>query len=126
MWLITASPCALILATPLVYVSGLSVAAAHGVLLKGGRTLDALAVCNGVAFDKTGTLTTGTPVLQRWEEVANGSQEDVSQEMDPIAYAASLGQLSVHPVSRAMTAALPQHKKTFQASLGAKQPSREV
>ena len=68
--------CRLILATPLVYVSGLSVAAANGVLLKGGRTLDALAVCNGVAFDKTGTLTSGAPVLQTWEELANGSHED--------------------------------------------------
>jgi len=111
-WLITASPCALILATPLVYVSGLSVAAANGVLLKGGRTLDALAVATGVAFDKTGTLTAGTPILQSMEEI--GSSTEVVDPLDPLPLAASLGQLSVHPVSRAMVAALPDDKKTYQ------------
>lgn len=111
-WLITASPCALILATPLVYVSGLSVAAANGVLLKGGRTLDALAVANGVAFDKTGTLTTGSPVLQSVEEI--GSSAHSAKELDPLPFAASLGQLSVHPVSRAMVAALPIDQPTYQ------------
>lgn len=110
-WLITASPCALILATPLVYVSGLSVAAANGVLLKGGRTLDALAVANGVAFDKTGTLTTGTPVLQSVEEIGSAHS---GKELDPLPFAASLGQLSVHPVSRAMVAALPVDQATYQ------------
>lgn len=115
-WLITASPCALILATPLVYVSGLSVAAANGVLLKGGRTLDALAVASGVAFDKTGTLTSGTPVLQDVEEIRAqeaGGTKAVKDE-EPLRYAASLGQLSVHPVSRAVTAALPEGQRTYQ------------
>eukprot|EP00971_Amphidinium_carterae_P119488 2366808-Amphidinium_carterae.1 len=64
-WLITASPCALLLATPLVYVATISMAASNGVLLKGGRVLDALSLANGVAFDKTGTITTGAPELQR-------------------------------------------------------------
>ncbi|CAK0833777.1 unnamed protein product [Prorocentrum cordatum] len=76
-WLITASPCALVLATPLVYplapyVSGLSAAASHGILLKGGRTLDALATVSGFAFDKTGTITTGAPELQRVELLGGG------------------------------------------------------
>jgi heavy metal translocating P-type ATPase len=58
-FLIAASPCALIIATPTAYLSAISVSARKGVLLKGGITLDALASCSVIAFDKTGTLTTG-------------------------------------------------------------------
>lgn len=58
-FLIAASPCALIIATPTAYLSAISACARKGVLLKGGVTLDAFAECKTVAFDKTGTLTTG-------------------------------------------------------------------
>jgi heavy metal translocating P-type ATPase len=58
-FLIAASPCALIIATPTAYLSAISACAKKGILLKGGITLDALASCTLIAFDKTGTLTTG-------------------------------------------------------------------
>lgn len=58
-FLIAASPCALIIATPTAYLSAISASARKGILLKGGITLDALASCTVIAFDKTGTLTTG-------------------------------------------------------------------
>jgi Zn2+/Cd2+-exporting ATPase len=58
-FLIAASPCALIIATPTAYLSAISASARKGILLKGGITLDALASCKIIAFDKTGTLTTG-------------------------------------------------------------------
>eukprot|EP00928_Gymnodinium_smaydae_P043965 TRINITY_DN29366_c0_g2_i1.p1 TRINITY_DN29366_c0_g2~~TRINITY_DN29366_c0_g2_i1.p1 ORF type:complete len:897 (-),score=75.17 TRINITY_DN29366_c0_g2_i1:121-2811(-) len=102
-WLITASPCALILATPLVYVSGLSVAAANGVLLKGGRTLDALAASNGLAFDKTGTLTVGAPSLVRIEDLAISDSETAADSRQlALLVASALGRLSVHPVAKAL------------------------
>ncbi|CAE8587611.1 unnamed protein product [Polarella glacialis] len=136
-WLITASPCALILATPLVYVSGLSVAASKGVLLKGGRTLDALASASGIAFDKTGTLTSGSPALTLIEEVTleetqetsrslpeaatnATAQEQIAQDslknQQALVLAASLGRLSVHPVSRALAAAAPPGMKQSEVS----------
>src|SRR5690606_21379873 len=58
-FLIAASPCALIIALPIAYLSAISVCARNGILMKGGVTLDALASCKAMAFDKTGTLTTG-------------------------------------------------------------------
>lgn len=58
-FLIAASPCALIIATPTAYLSAISSCARKGILLKGGVILDALTSCHTVAFDKTGTLTTG-------------------------------------------------------------------
>jgi heavy metal translocating P-type ATPase len=58
-FLIAASPCALIIATPTAYLSAINACARKGILLKGGITLDAFADCTAIAFDKTGTLTTG-------------------------------------------------------------------
>jgi cation transport ATPase len=56
--LTTASPCALVL-VPLSYVSAIAAITSRGMLIKGGKVLDALASCETIAFDKTGTLTTG-------------------------------------------------------------------
>lgn len=109
-WLITASPCALILATPLVYVSGLSLAASNGVLLKGGRTLDALASATGFAFDKTGTITSGQPALQNVLPVSTVH----TSESKALAVASALGRLSVHPISRALVDAAPSDAQTVQ------------
>src|SRR4029077_9786805 len=58
-FLIAASPCALIIAIPIAYLSAVSACAKQGILLKGGMVLDALANCKTIAFDKTGTLTLG-------------------------------------------------------------------
>jgi len=122
-WLITASPCALILAAPLVYVSALSVAATNGMLLRGGRTLDALATASGFAFDKTGTLTNGAPILEAIEPVGATLDTEANRQQAMRA-ASALGRLSVHPVSRALAklspAGSPQAEvSSFQMAAGA-------
>lgn len=60
-FLIAASPCALILAIPIAYLSSLSACAKRGIVLKGGSIFDTLASCRHIAFDKTGTLTKSQP-----------------------------------------------------------------
>src|SRR5215831_2840701 len=50
-----------ILAAPVALVSGLSVAARRGVVVKGGGVLERLARCTTLLLDKTGTLTSGRP-----------------------------------------------------------------
>ena len=57
--LVVATPCPLILAVPVAIVSGLSRAAKHGILIKGGQALETLARVRALVIDKTGTLTHG-------------------------------------------------------------------
>lgn len=56
-FLIAASPCALIIALPVTYLSALSACAKRGILIKGTRLFETLSAIQTIAFDKTGTLT---------------------------------------------------------------------
>jgi heavy metal translocating P-type ATPase len=98
-FLIAASPCALIIATPTAYLSAISVCAKKGILLKGGVVLDALAKCKILAFDKTGTLTTGNLTCLKTEMIGN----DLSDE-EAISVASGLERSAHHPIANAIIA----------------------
>ncbi len=55
--------CAIRLATPLTMFTAMREAAEHGILIKGGKFMEALADADTVVFDKTGTLTMAKPAL---------------------------------------------------------------
>ncbi len=57
--LVVATPCPLILATPVAVIAGISRAADIGVIVKHGRAIEQLGLARAVVFDKTGTLTPG-------------------------------------------------------------------
>jgi len=97
-FMIAASPCALIIATPTAYLSAISACARKGVLLKGGIILDALASCRLVAFDKTGTLTTGELQCVGIEPVG---QISITPNR-ALAIAAALERQVVHPIASAI------------------------
>lgn len=59
--LVVATPCPLILATPVAVVGGISRAAQRGIVFRTGAAIEHLARVNVAVFDKTGTLTIGRP-----------------------------------------------------------------
>ena len=63
--LVLATPCPLVLAAPVAFMGGMSRAAHHGIIVKGGGVLETLARVRTAVFDKTGTLTIGTPTITR-------------------------------------------------------------
>lgn len=101
-FLIAASPCALIIATPTAYLSAISSCARKGILLKGGVVLDALAGCKKIAFDKTGTLTTGKLSCVSIETISENQPICSPDEALSIAYA--LERNAVHPIADAIVA----------------------
>ncbi|KAK9843857.1 hypothetical protein WJX84_011028, partial [Apatococcus fuscideae] len=141
--LTTASPCALVI-VPLAYVSAIASITSRGILIKGGRVLDALSRCRTIALDKTGTLTTGSlsctrmaspqallpaaevdePDGSKSEALEAGSRRD--EDIQCLAAAVALSQMSSHPVSAAVVAAghhadtsLPEvHISDFRATSG--------
>jgi heavy metal translocating P-type ATPase len=94
--LVIATPCPLILAVPIAIVAGLSRAAKVGVLVKGGKALEALAGVQALVLDKTGTLTHGEAQVVEIHATPGFSDSDV------LRLAASLDQASKHVIARAL------------------------
>lgn len=61
--LVAASPCAVVVSAPSAMLSAIARAGLHGVLFKGGASLENLGRVDVMAFDKTGTLTRGRPAV---------------------------------------------------------------
>ncbi|WP_169543845.1 heavy metal translocating P-type ATPase [Sneathiella aquimaris] len=106
--LVIACPCALVISTPVTIVSGLAAAARHGILIKGGVYLEDGRKLKWLALDKTGTLTHGKPV--QTEVMAWGGADPTKTQQ----IAASLGDRSDHPVSRAIALVAKQDGLRFQ------------
>jgi heavy metal translocating P-type ATPase len=114
-FMIAASPCALIIATPIAYLSAISAAASRGILLKGGAVVDSLTQCHSAAFDKTGTLTTGIlRYSSHW--LPHSQQLHLSSEVAALAYGNLLSSSSHHPISRALSLAAEASKSSLQDS----------
>ncbi len=92
--------CALRLATPLAILTAMKQGTKSGVLVKGGRYLEALAEVDTVVLDKTGTLTQASPQLS--DVVSLDAERD---EKEVLGLAACLEEHFPHPVSRAVVRA---------------------
>lgn len=89
--------CALRLATPLAILTAMRTGTQRGVVVKGGKYLEALAEVDTVVFDKTGTLTASAPKLS--DVVSLDERYDAD---DLLRLAACLEEHFPHPVGRAV------------------------
>jgi heavy metal translocating P-type ATPase len=89
--------CALKLATPVAFKSSISQAGKNGVMIKGAKSIEALASADTFVFDKTGTLTHGEL------EVTNITSFDEAWSEDAILnLTASAEEHYFHPVAQAV------------------------
>jgi heavy metal translocating P-type ATPase len=94
--LVVATPCPLILAVPVAIVSGLSRAARFGILIKGGKAIEALGRVYSLVIDKTGTLTDGRA------RVVSVNVHNKAAPDDILRIAASLDQASKHIIAQTL------------------------
>ncbi|GAA3764663.1 heavy metal translocating P-type ATPase [Micromonospora maritima] len=94
--LVVATPCPLLLATPIAVVSGLSRVARRGVLVRDGGSLEQLGRARTLLLDKTGTLTAGRPRAAETVVAPGGDRDEV------LRLAASVEQLSPHVLAAAL------------------------
>ena len=111
--MVVATPCPLILATPIAIMSGIDLAARNGIIAKSGVAIEQLGEVDVAVFDKTGTLTLGMPkvtaiVLAKQDELHGHAVQRIPPEDDEdrlLRLAASVEQLSSHILARAVVEA---------------------
>jgi heavy metal translocating P-type ATPase len=136
--MVVATPCPLILATPIAIMSGIDLAARNGIIVKSGASIEQLGEVDIAVFDKTGTLTLGVPkvtAIVLAHQGAPGVKPDKAAERRGndaadygedtlLRFAASIEQLSTHILARAVVEAaqeraLPLSPATdFEESFG--------
>ncbi|HEY9662560.1 MAG TPA: heavy metal translocating P-type ATPase, partial [Allocoleopsis sp.] len=109
-FLVVASPCALMASIMPALLSGIANGARHGILFKNGAQLERIGRVKAIAFDKTGTLTTGN--LQVVNVLSTHSSTDQLLQV-----AAALESLSEHPIGEAIAQFVRQQNLTWTAAV---------
>jgi heavy metal translocating P-type ATPase len=97
--LVVATPCPLILATPVAIIGGINRAARSRIIMRHGGALEAIAAVDAIVFDKTGTLTLGQPAVASIETAAGWAPDDL------LRLSAAVEEGAGHPLARTMVAA---------------------
>lgn len=106
-FLVVASPCALMAAIMPALLSGIANGARQGILFKNGAQLETIGQVEAVAFDKTGTLTTGQ--LQ----VTDIQTAPGATDLQLLQTAAALESRSEHPIGAAIVEFVQQQQVSW-------------
>lgn len=98
--------CALKLAPPVAFKSGMYNAANQGILLKGGQAIEQLAEVDAVVFDKTGTLTHSD--LQVMDVIVFDESHWPKERL--LAVTASIEEHATHPIAEAIVRKAKEEK----------------
>ncbi|WP_377475901.1 MAG: heavy metal translocating P-type ATPase [Microcoleus anatoxicus] len=103
-FLVVASPCALMASIMPALLSGIANGAKQGILFKSGADLEIIGKVRAIAFDKTGTLTTGKPEVIQIVPATGYTETEVLQ------LAAALETYSEHAIAIAIVEAAQKQK----------------
>lgn len=106
--LIIACPCALGLATPMSIMVGIGQGALHGILIKNAEALEQMTKVDTIIMDKTGTMTEGKVHLNEVVPLADIDENSL------LSLAASLEDLSSHPLSPAIVAKAKERRMNLE------------
>lgn len=114
--LVIATPCPLLIATPVAIIAGIGRAAKLGIIVKSGAALEGLARARAILFDKTGTLTSGELSI---ESVTIHDKTLTKQQV--LVFAATLEQYSNHVIARSVVLHLKHLGKKLQKASNVKE-----
>jgi len=82
--LVVATPCPLILATPVAIIGGINRAARRKIIVRHGAALESMSNATIAVFDKTGTLTVGKPRVSKVIPMPGFTEKDVLRKAGAI------------------------------------------
>ncbi|MES2765951.1 MAG: heavy metal translocating P-type ATPase [Bacteroidota bacterium] len=116
--LVIGCPCALVISTPVSIYSAVGNASRHGIIIKGGKYIEAIGQIKAIALDKTRTITYGKPFVTDVIPFGGNSRDHV------LACAAGMEMYSEHPLATSIVEAAkrenltPHNVENFAAVLG--------
>lgn len=103
--LVIATPCPLILATPIALMGGINAAAKKRIIIKKLSNIEVLSRIKAVIFDKTGTITLGKPKVATFE-----IKTQDYEEKNLLAISEALERNSLHPLAKTIVSFAKEKK----------------
>lgn len=95
--LVVATPCPLIIATPIALLGGVNAAAKRRIIVKKLASLELLSQVNAIIFDKTGTVTLGKPRVTQFTTTSTSPSAT-----SLLTVAEAIERHSLHPLAKAI------------------------